>query len=333
MTATSTYLDSLNQYRRLTSLGETVRLLWAIVALKIGLEPGREGVRRMQNWAFFQRLVPLPALTPLTLSKNEIIIAFRNAASEKAEVKVALRVPFCESSDSLVFDQVFMRQDYFHALEWFSKAQPGDQIRTVMDVGANIGCTALFLSTQYSEADIFCLEPEASNYARLVLNVGLNPGRKIRCFRGALSTRGGKLTLSEDFKAGNDWGAQFVESPERSAGEERGQQVDAIEVWGLRDKAGFDRVDFFKMDIEGAEAGLLRDSRFKLFLKEKVQRVAIEVHEEFIKTSEAKAVLESLDFKTGLVAEFVCGVKMQTNTGVSACPSGHDEAVPTGHRI
>jgi len=263
----------------------------------------------MQGWAFFQKISGAASVDPLAVAENEFIVAFRDPKSQVNEVKVALRVPFCDSSDSLVFHQVFMQQDYLQALEWFSRIHSTGKIRTIMDVGANIGCTALFLSTQFPEADIFCLEPEASNYSRLLLNLGLNPGSKIKCFRGALSTRSGKLELSRDFKPGNDWGAQFVEDQAPPSAEEKRQHVDAVEVWGLLEKTGFDRVDFFKLDVEGAEAGLLRDPQFKLFLKEKVQRIAVEVHEEFIKIEEAKNVLESLNFKTGLVAEFVCGIK------------------------
>jgi hypothetical protein len=75
------------------------------------------------------------------------------------------------------------------------------------------------------------------------------------------------------------------------------------------EKTGFDQVDFMKMDIEGAEANLLRDLQFKSFLKEKVRRVAIEVHEEFMKANEAIDVLWSLNFKTCVVKEFLCGIK------------------------
>ena len=64
------------------------------------------------------------------------------------------------------------------------------------------------------------------------------------------------------------------------------------------------------MDIEGTEAVLLKNPKFKDFLKEKVLRIVMEVHEEFIKTDEAIAVLKSLGFETNVVAEFVCAVKI-----------------------
>jgi hypothetical protein len=63
------------------------------------------------------------------------------------------------------------------------------------------------------------------------------------------------------------------------------------------------------MDVEGAEAILLRDAEFKRFLTEKAPMIAMEIHPEFISIQESVAILESMGYQTQIADEFVCGVK------------------------
>jgi len=308
------YLKLLNDYRGFVGWGKVGQLLFSILAGKAGLKPGGFSARAMQRWKFFQTLAQERSVKALVIGDQEFRVAYRESLPDAGQVEVALRVPFCDSSDAQVFEQIFIRKEYLQVLEWFSTILPGEKITTIMDVGANIGCTALFLSARFPAADVFCLEPEASNFARLQLNLKLNVHEKIRCFRSALFTQPGKLKLSREFRDGKEWGSRFVEDQPSENDVENSQQVDAIEIWELFEKTGFDKVDLLKMDIEGAEAGLLRDPRFKMFLKDKVRRIAVEVHEEFIKTDEAIDVLKSLNFETHVVTEFVCGIKPSAGT-------------------
>ena len=303
------YFQSLNRYRRFIGFQALSGLLLSIGASKIGFQPGQNAIRRMLRLEFFQRLAREPYLTPLSVADHEFRVAYHDPDTPANEVQVALRLPLCDSSDSEVFDQVFIRKDYLKVLEWFSTLQAGGQIQTIIDLGSNIGCTALFLASRLPAGNIFCLEPEMGNYSRLILNVGLNATARIRCLRGALATQAGQLRLSDDFTPGNDWGARFVADHAAEKGAENCQMVDGIEIWGLLERTGFQQVDFLKMDIEGAEAALLRDHRFQLFLKERTQRIAIEVHHEFMEPPEAAAILHALGFKTTTISEFVCGLK------------------------
>jgi FkbM family methyltransferase len=305
----SHYFQSLNRYRRFIGIRKVTGLLLSIVASKLGFKPGQIARKKMLRWEFFQRLAREPSLSPLAVADHEFVVAYQDPWSRAGQVKVALRVPLGDSSDSEVFDQVFIRKDYLKVLEWFATRQGGREIQTIIDAGANIGCTALFLASRLPTGKVFCLEPEQGNYARLRLNVGLNSTQNITCFRGALATHPGKWRLSEDFTPGNDWSAQFIEDHGQGNGVDPGQTVEGIEIWGLLEKTGFQRVDFLKMDIEGAEAALLRDQRFKLFLQERVQRIAIEVHQAFMAPREAVEILESLGFKTESITEFICGLK------------------------
>jgi FkbM family methyltransferase len=301
------YVRCLNRYRRLAGLGETGRLLGSIMASKAGVAPGMEAQRAMQRWAFFQILAREPAVRVSRVAKNEFRVFYRGEKEKLGGVEVALRMPDCDSSDPRVFEQIFLMKDYAHVLEWFSAVSPGKEINTIIDIGANIGCSALFFCTWLPAPDIFCLEPEESNYTRLLLNISLNRHRQIRCHRAALWTQLGNLNCSHDFRDGKEWGARFVEAP----GDDKAnvQQVAAIDINGLMAQTGFTQVNFLKMDIEGAEADLFRTQLFRDFLKEKVSRVAVEVHEEFIKIDEVTTILTALGFQTKTISEFVCAIK------------------------
>jgi hypothetical protein len=193
------YFQLLNNYRRFIGLGKVGGLLSSILLSKAGLRPQMESLRVMQRWEFFQRLSRERSIQPLVIGEHEFRVGYGESLSNDGKVEVALRVPFCDSSDTEVFDQTFIKKEYMQVLKWFSSIYPEGKIGTIMDVGANIGCTALFLCIQFPTASIFCLEPEESNYTRLQLNVSLNRQKKIKHFRGGSVHSAGQTKAVEGF--------------------------------------------------------------------------------------------------------------------------------------
>lgn len=59
--------------------------------------------------------------------------------------------------DLLTVNEVFCRQDY----------GDGEGVRTVVDIGANVGLAALFFLTRSPEVRVWCCEPDPANLARL----------------------------------------------------------------------------------------------------------------------------------------------------------------------
>jgi len=302
------YLRCLSQFGAQAGWRETARLLFSIIATKLGATAGLAAQRSMQRWAFFQMLQQASATHVSRVQPQEFRVGYVEPDGKSAPVEVALRVPDCDSSDARVFQQVFLSNDYGQVLDWFFATNSAMKIKTILDIGANIGCSAIFFSTRLPVADIFCLEPEETNYARLMLNLALNPNLRIRSHRAALWTHSRILNCSHDFRDGKEWGSRFVEIQPK--GQAQPQTVAGIDITELGRQSGFDQVDFLKMDIEGAEADLLRSDSFLSFLKNHVRCLAVEVHEEFIQIEEAVAILKSLGFHTKIISEFVCGVKV-----------------------
>jgi FkbM family methyltransferase len=71
---------------------------------------------------------------------------------------------------------------------------PSLEIKTVFDVGANIGQTAKAISAAFPNAQIYSFEPVSSTFAELEKNT-LDLA-KIKCFNIALSARDGTATMT-----------------------------------------------------------------------------------------------------------------------------------------
>jgi FkbM family methyltransferase len=300
------YLKNLATYKSLAGLKKTAALLVSILASKIKLPLSRQAQRLLQHWASFQLLGGQESVRVLSMTDSEYVVNYQARESEGI-LKFHLRAPISESSDILVFHQIFNNQEYQHVLDWFSAREPKTNIETILDLGANIGCSALFFWSRLPAAAILSLEPEASNFIRLQSNLNLNSTAKIKTHRAAIWTEACKLQCVHDFRDKKESSSRFVKALDN---EPTGlQQTDAIKIQDIVRLSGFSHVDLLKMDIEGAEAGLFRNEGFQDFLAEKVVRIAVEVHEEFIKIKEVADILAAKGFRTGVVDEFLCGVK------------------------
>ncbi|HTH59855.1 MAG TPA: FkbM family methyltransferase [Paraburkholderia sp.] len=123
----------------------------------------------------------------------------------------------------------------------------------VLDVGANIGCTALALSEIVHNGKVVAVEPVPRTFAHLKKNVVATPN--ITCLNFALGKETGFVQMqgsennlsgafvSNEFHIGNA-GHFTVEVPVRTVDE-------AFSDFGL------DKLDFIKIDVEGFELDVL----------------------------------------------------------------------------
>jgi FkbM family methyltransferase len=123
---------------------------------------------------------------------------------------------------------------------------------TVLDLGANIGYYTLLFAGLVGEAGkVYAFEPDADNYDYLSRNVALNGLRNVTTVRKAVSdvTGAGRLYLSSDNKGDH-----------RTVDSHDGRDSVPVETVRLDDHFARSeaRIDFIKMDIQGAEAGALR---------------------------------------------------------------------------
>jgi FkbM family methyltransferase len=186
------------------------------------------------------------------------------------------------TTDSEVFDEIFVEQVYAPCVALLP-ANLGSVV--LIDLGANIGLSVLFLTRALEVVEIVAVEPDPDNYRLLVENLrrsGL-AGRctKLRAFAGA------EHGFAELHDSGNgSWGIRM--GPLSSTG---------TPVLPLEEIAGAAKTGaplLLKCDIEGGERQLFLHIRDWEHL---IPYVFLELHTEFLPVEELLACLESSGFQ------------------------------------
>ena len=113
--------------------------------------------------------------------------------------------------------------------------------KVIVDLGANIGFSTIALARRYPTARFVCVEPTAENRALLEQNLRLN-GIDAQVFPFAIVGTAGRYDLNvAEYPAANNVSASAEGS------------IEGITLGELLDRAGVERVDLLKIDIEGAE--------------------------------------------------------------------------------
>ncbi|MEK7436899.1 MAG: FkbM family methyltransferase [Pseudomonadota bacterium] len=152
-----------------------------------------------------------------------------------------------KTSDAFVAYECFLhgkRNAYFSP---FLPAQRS--VKTIVDVGANIGGSVLFWKSIYPEARIHCFEPIPSNVRVLERNCAALPD--VTCHNEALGDVSGEITFIHSPAPGNEGGWSVFQ---RGAGGNEEKVTIPITRSGDRLHAlGISQIDILKVDTEGAE--------------------------------------------------------------------------------
>jgi FkbM family methyltransferase len=175
---------------------------------------------------------------------------------------IHLRVP---SSDVRVFNQIFIENEY--------KFEVNRQPEFIIDAGANIGLASIYFANQYPNARILAIEPEKENFEILVKNTEPYPN-----IHPVLSALWGEEAEIEVVDRGlGNWGF-MTEAPsdDQTLAGSCYQKVQAMTVDMIRERYGVQNISILKLDIEGAELEVFRNSSFWI---DRVDSLIIELHE------------------------------------------------------
>ena len=127
-----------------------------------------------------------------------------------------------------------------------------EDVRTVLDIGANIGISTLYLASIFPNAVVHAFEPEPGNCELLAANAKAVP--RIRVYPFALGAEDGELTLFASDEAVNFGGFSA-----HGLGVDRGrsQRVPVRHAGRCLAELGVDGIDVIKVDTEGAEWDIL----------------------------------------------------------------------------
>ncbi len=142
----------------------------------------------------------------------------------------------CSTVDIAALNEIFLLREYDWALPWTPK--------TIIDLGAHYGDTAVYYHLMYPEAKIWAIEPSPESFKRLLENV--HSIENIIPVHAAIGDHDGEAVLHlSQSSLGNSLSVR--------QGERGTVTVPLLTLDALMQRYSIPRVDLIKFDIEGGE--------------------------------------------------------------------------------
>ncbi len=273
------------------------RPLAAIARLRPGAKEALRGI------AGRPRLLPITALLLRARTVRPATVFLMRASLGRKETSVyrlresGLRVAIRHGTgDVVTLGEVFHQHDYEPAGEVASHL---GQVARIVDLGANIGLFGAFAAARWPLAEIVGFEPDPGSAAVHERTIALNGLQaRWRLVRAAAGPTGGRAS----FIAGDIALSRLADEQEasRSAGEDEDRSSPALAGAGFASGSievaiedvlpQIAEADLVKMDIEGGEWAILRDSRFRAAPP---RVIVLEYHPRFAPSGNPRRAVES----------------------------------------
>lgn len=208
------------------------------------------------------------------------------------------------SSDSTVLQQIWTDQEYGVIVD-FIKEKFRQPDLYIVDAGANVGYSSVYffqhLKSSYN-IKLIVVEPSAANLAILEKNFAANHITDYHIEKAGLYNKSCYLRVLKDFRDGSDWSLRVAEETEPT-------DLRSVELQSLVDKYGWPGIDFCKIDIEGSEHALFRESGYARRMLNLVRLMSIEIHEDAGDRQRILNVLQENDFKSFDHGELTIGYR------------------------
>jgi FkbM family methyltransferase len=146
----------------------------------------------------------------------------------------------------------------------------------ILDCGAHIGLSVIYLKSICPTANIVCFEPDTKNFDLLQKNIFSHQLRNVEAKNEAVWFENTSLNFIQDGNMGS------------KIGESNSSHSVTVNATRLKDYLN-KKVDFLKIDIEGAEYQVLKDIASNL---ENVSKMFLEYHGTFQQNNELLEILE-----------------------------------------
>ncbi|WP_449398231.1 FkbM family methyltransferase [Chryseobacterium wanjuense] len=158
-----------------------------------------------------------------------------------------------------IFYEVFWKKTYDQHLNFLQ-----DKPKVIVDLGAHIGLTSIYLSLKYPDAKIIAVEASPENF--LLLKENTSSFKNIECVNAAIYFEDGTV----------NFGGEELSYNQKIS--DSGIEIKAISVESLMKEYKLNQINLLKIDIEGGEVELLRKNNSWL---EKVENIIIEIHQDY----------------------------------------------------
>ena len=151
-----------------------------------------------------------------------------------------------------IFDEIFINSCYH--------IKKGLEMNTIIDVGANIGFFSHYAMMNCQNAKIYSVEPDPRNYKVLNDNIRTNNFEKrIKTYNNAMLSGKTKDVSFFQSKHNPGWSSIYKEEG-ASDGDEI--TIKTISMSGLLKQNNIEKIDFLKLDAEGAEYDIILNDDF-----------------------------------------------------------------------
>jgi FkbM family methyltransferase len=164
---------------------------------------------------------------------------------------------------------------------------------TVLDVGANIGCTSILFGSRAQR--VLSFEPSPTTFAFLQKNVEAAGLRNVMLENVGLGKSAGRfeLTSSVDNRSGG-----FVSNKMQASKDHRIEAIEIAQGDSFLQARGIERVDFVKIDVEGFERDVIEGLHDSIAASRPV--VTLELNHWCLNVLQRTSVPDFLDFLRGV---------------------------------
>lgn len=159
--------------------------------------------------------------------------------------------------------------------------------QVILDLGANIGTSAITLSRQFPNAKIYAVEMESENFELMRENV--KAFKNIVPIHAAVAATSGTREMF-DRKTG-PWGYTIADTHNERT--ELGEKIEALSLDSLCDRFKISKIDLLKVDIEGAEKEVFEAGGRWIGI---TNTIVIELHDYIVMGASRAFYLATADF-------------------------------------
>jgi FkbM family methyltransferase len=217
-------------------------------------------------------------------------------------VKISLRnglkfVVRARTMDRSVLKEVWIKEIYDkHGV----KVEKGD---TVVDIGGHIGIFSIYAAHLSETGKVYAFEPFIENFKRLEDHKKINHKENLIAYNKGVAETDGKQTLF--LSPDKNTGGHSMHLKNQS---ERKVEIETINLIKFCDENKIDKIDFLKLDCEGAEFDILKGSEAIL---NRVKKVIMECHPYGENTCDKMvAMLEKNGFNVIRESNHIGGIEM-----------------------
>lgn len=131
----------------------------------------------------------------------------------------------------------------------------------VIDIGAHYGYFSLFAAKNCAPHKIYSIEPSVSNYLVMLANLNSSKIHHIQAFNIGISGTTGIRTLFQSKPQNHSTFSHYIN------GMNEGTQVHCLSLKDFIDDNNVEKIDFLKIDCEGAEHEIIQNSDFETLQK------------------------------------------------------------------